>query len=56
MRLKSKKKLPRYRDMPRTVTGCQNRAKRLKCLGNAVVPAQARPFFEAIKVIEEVEE
>ena len=41
---------------PRTVTGCPNRAKRLKCLGNAVVPAQARPFFEAIKVIEEVEE
>jgi hypothetical protein len=33
---------------PRTVTGCPNRAKRLKCLGNAVVPAQARPFFEAM--------
>jgi len=36
---------------PRTVTGCPNRAKRLKCLGNAVVPAQARPFFEAIAQI-----
>jgi len=36
---------------PRTVTGCQNRAKRLKCLGNAVVPAQARPFFEAMASI-----
>jgi len=36
---------------PRTVTGCPNRAKRLKCLGNAVVPAQARPFFEAMASI-----
>jgi DNA (cytosine-5)-methyltransferase 1 len=36
---------------PRTVTGCPNRAKRLKCLGNAVVPAQARPIFEAIRQI-----
>lgn len=36
---------------PRTVTGCPNRANRLKCLGNAVVPAQARPFFEAIAQI-----
>ena len=33
---------------PRTVTGCSNRAKRLKCLGNAVVQHQARPIFEAI--------
>jgi len=36
---------------PRTVTGCPNRAKRLKCLGNAVVPQQARPIFEAIRQI-----
>lgn len=36
---------------PRTVMGCTNRAKRLKCLGNAVVPAQARPFFEAMESI-----
>ena len=39
---------------PRTVAGCPNRAKRLKCLGNAVVPAQARPIFEAIRIMEEV--
>ena len=36
---------------PRTVTGCPNRAKRLKCLGNAVVPQQAVPIFEAIRQI-----
>ena len=36
---------------PRTTSGCKNRAKRLKCLGNAVVPAQARPFFEAMASI-----
>jgi len=41
---------------PRTVAGCPNRAKRLKCLGNAVVPAQARPIFEAIRIMEEVTE
>ena len=36
---------------PRTITKCADRAKRLKCLGNAVVPAQARPFFEAMAQI-----
>lgn len=39
---------------PRTCTGIQNRAARLKALGNSVVPAQAYPFFEAIAIMEEV--
>lgn len=33
----------------RTCGKIPNRAKRLKCLGNAVVPQQAAPFFEAIR-------
>jgi len=37
---------------PRTTTGGKDRAKRLKALGNAVVPAQAYPFFRAIAEIE----
>ncbi len=40
-------------EFPRTTTGCKDRAKRLKALGNAVVPAQAYPFFRAITLIEE---
>lgn len=36
---------------PRTCTGVPNRAKRLRVLGNAVVPAQAYPFFEAMRMI-----
>ena len=39
---------------PRTTTGCKNRAKRLKALGNAVVPAQAYPVFKAIAEIEKI--
>jgi DNA (cytosine-5)-methyltransferase 1 len=41
-------------EFPRTTTRCPNRAKRLKALGNAVVPAQAYPFFRAIVEIERV--
>lgn len=35
-------------EFPRTVKGLKNRAARIKALGNAVVPAQAYPFFAAI--------
>jgi len=41
-------------EFPRTTTGCKDRAKRLKALGNAVVPAQAYPFFRAITEIEKI--
>ena len=36
---------------PRTVVGMPNRAKRLKALGNSVVPQQAEPIFRAIQFI-----
>ena len=41
-------------EFPRTTTGGKDRAKRLKALGNAVVPAQAYPFFNAIAEIERI--
>ena len=37
---------------PRTCTRIPHRAARLKCLGNAVVPAQCFPFFQAIATID----
>ena len=39
---------------PRTTAGCKNRAKRLKCLGNAVVPAQAYPVFQAVAIMDRI--
>jgi DNA (cytosine-5)-methyltransferase 1 len=37
---------------PRVITGQKNRAKRLKCIGNAVSPEQIYPIFAAIAEIE----
>jgi DNA (cytosine-5)-methyltransferase 1 len=39
-------------DIPRTARGVKDRVKRLKALGNCVVPAQAYPVFRAIAEIE----
>lgn len=42
-------------DIPRIATGIKNRVNRLKCLGNAVVPQQFYPVFQAIAEIEKGE-
>lgn len=45
--------LPQYDyEPPRVTAKSKNRSKRLKCLGNAVVPQQAYPIFRAIMEVE----
>ena len=40
---------PNEPEIPRVVHGLPDRVDRIKCLGNAVVPQQAYPFFAAIR-------
>ena len=43
--------LPEPDGVPRIASGIKDRAGRLKCLGNAVVPQQFYPIFEAIAAV-----